>query len=90
MSLYSTVLFQDISEQKRAFEEIKKAHIALQESEERFRALHNASFGGIAIHDQGLILECNKGMSEITGFTYGELIGMNGFGSHFPMILVIW
>jgi PAS domain S-box-containing protein len=51
---------------------------ALQESEERFKALHNASFGGIAIHDQGVILECNQGLSEISGFGYDELIGMDG------------
>jgi PAS domain S-box-containing protein len=51
---------------------------ALQESEERFKALHNASFGGIVIHDQGVILECNQGLSEISGFGYDELIGMDG------------
>jgi len=51
---------------------------ALRESEIRFKALHNASFGGITIHDKGLILECNKGLSEITGFTVDELIGMDG------------
>jgi PAS domain S-box-containing protein len=55
-----------------------KAEIALKDSEARFEALHNASFGGIAIHDKGIILECNKGMSTITGYTYNELIGMNG------------
>lgn len=55
-----------------------KAAAALKESEERFRALHNASFGGIAIHDKGIILECNKGLSDITGYTYDELIGMDG------------
>jgi PAS domain S-box-containing protein len=55
-----------------------QAEIALKESEERFKALHNASFGGIAIHDKGVILECNKGMSTITGYSYNELIGMNG------------
>jgi len=62
---------EDITERKRAEE-------ALRESEERFRALHNASFGGIAIHDKGIILECNNGLSEITGFSIDELIGMNG------------
>jgi len=56
----------------------KQTEKALKESEERFKALHHASFGGIAIHDKGIILECNKGMSEITGFDYNELIGMNG------------
>ncbi|MCA1793621.1 MAG: PAS domain S-box protein, partial [Desulfobacteraceae bacterium] len=56
----------------------KKAEDALRESESRFKALHNASFGGIAIHDQGVILECNQGLSEMTGYEYSELIGMNG------------
>lgn len=50
----------------------------LKESQERFKALHNASFGGIVIHDKGLILECNQGLSDMTGFTYSELIGMDG------------
>ena len=51
---------------------------SLIESESRFSALHEASFGGIAIHDKGVIVECNKAMSEMTGYTYKELIGFNG------------
>jgi diguanylate cyclase (GGDEF)-like protein/PAS domain S-box-containing protein len=50
----------------------------LLESEERFKALSEATYGGIVIHDKGIILECNKGLSNITGFSYKELIGMNG------------
>ncbi|MBP1672804.1 MAG: histidine kinase [Bacteroidetes bacterium] len=65
------VVIKDITERKRAERELK-------ESEERFKALHNASFGGIVIHDKGKILECNKGLSEITGYSYDELIGMDG------------
>lgn len=56
----------------------KRAEKDLKESEVRFKALHNASFGGITIHDQGVILECNQGLTEITGFGYEELIGMDG------------
>jgi PAS domain S-box-containing protein len=52
--------------------------LALFESEARFKALHNASFGGIAIHDRGKILECNQGLTEMTGYSATELIGMNG------------
>ena len=65
------VFLRDITEQKRA-------EAALRESEERYRALHNASFGGIVIHDKGLILECNQGLAEITGYTVEELVGMDG------------
>jgi PAS domain S-box-containing protein len=52
--------------------------ISLKESEERFRTLHEASFGGIVIHDKGEILDCNQGLSEITGYSIEELIGMDG------------
>ncbi len=61
----------DITEQKQTEQ-------SLRESETRFKALHNASFGGITIHDKGIILECNQGLSDITGYTSQELIGMNG------------
>lgn len=47
-------------------------------SELRFKALHNGSFGGIMIHDKGLILDCNQGLSDITGYENSELIGMDG------------
>ena len=51
---------------------------ALKESEIRFKALHNASFGGIAIHDKGVILDCNLGLSKMTGYSIKELVGMDG------------
>jgi len=56
----------------------KQAEMALLESEARFKALHNASFGGISIHDKGIILDCNQGLSDMTGYSMVELIGMNG------------
>jgi len=56
----------------------KKAEQELRESEERFSLLLRASFGGIGIHDMGTILDCNMGLSEITGYSIDELIGMNG------------
>jgi PAS domain S-box-containing protein len=65
------VLARDITERMQTLE-------ALKESEERFKALHNASFGGIGIHDQGLILACNLGLSAITGYSQEELVGMDG------------
>ena len=62
----------------RDITEREQAKMELLESEDRFRALSEAAFGGIVIHDKGLILECNQGLSELTGFSYQELIGMDG------------
>ncbi len=73
-----TGVLRDITEQKNAQFEILKAKKRTEESEQRFKALHNASFGGIAIHDKGIILDCNQGLSQMTGFTFDELIGMDG------------
>ena len=58
--------------------EHQRAKAALQDSEERLQALHDASFGGIVIHDKGLILECNHGLTELSGYAHDELIGMDG------------
>ena len=68
----------DITEFRKHQYELKKANIELEASETRFKALHNASFGGITIHDKGVILDCNQGLAEITGFSVEELIGMDG------------
>ncbi|NWH05832.1 PAS domain S-box protein [Desulfobacter latus] len=65
------VFIRDITERKCS-------ELDLLESKTRFKALHNASFGGIVIHDQGVILECNQGLSEMMGYEYSELIGMDG------------
>jgi len=51
---------------------------ALKESEERFKALSDAAHGGVAIHSRGTILECNTGLSDITGFSYEELTDSDG------------
>lgn len=61
----------DITERKRIEEELK-------ESEERFRTLQQASFGGIGMHDNGIIIDCNQGLCDITGYSREELIGHNG------------
>lgn len=61
----------DISERKRA-------ELEIHENKERYKALHDASFGGIAMHDQGAIIDCNLGLEKISGYTRKELIGKDG------------
>lgn len=63
--------YQDITERKNWEKE-------LSDSEARFKTFHEASSGGIAIHDKGTILDCNKGLAEMTGYSHDELIGMDG------------
>jgi diguanylate cyclase (GGDEF)-like protein/PAS domain S-box-containing protein len=63
----------------RTLETLSQRELALRDSEARFRALHDASFSGIAIHENGRILECNQAFSELTGFAPEELVGMDGF-----------
>ncbi|BCS94740.1 hypothetical protein DSLASN_03720 [Desulfoluna limicola] len=55
----------------------KKAEQELMESRERFRCLQEASFGGVVIHDRGRIIDCNKTLADITGYTREELLGMD-------------
>jgi PAS domain S-box-containing protein len=74
----NTKLIETFIQQVSNFAKKQKAEELLKESEERFKALHNASFGGIAILSEGMILGCNQGLSETTGYSLDELIGMDG------------
>jgi PAS domain S-box-containing protein len=56
-----------------------KAEKALLESEQRFRRLQEASFGGIAIHDNGTIIDANQGLAQMSGYSLEELVGKNAF-----------
>ncbi|MCK4502537.1 MAG: PAS domain S-box protein [Desulfuromonadales bacterium] len=70
-------------------EKLIEVNKQLQESNERFKALQDASFGGVAIHAMGSILDCNQALSEITGFSRTELINMDGFKLIAPASLAL-
>ena len=65
------LVFSDVSDKYRA-------ELALRDSEKRFKALHEASFGGISIHEKGIILDCNLGLSQLTALSKEQLVGMDG------------
>lgn len=52
----------------------KQAEFALQESEERCRAIYQATFEGILIHVDNTIIEANLALAETLGYTLDELI----------------
>ena len=79
INTYEALVFiNDITSRKREEFELIAAERKAHENEARFKALHNASFGGIGIHNKGLILECNQGLSDMMGYSLEELIGMDG------------
>jgi PAS domain S-box-containing protein len=57
--------------------ERRRAEAALRESEERFRRLSEGPFEGIAITEEGRILDANEQMGNILGYRQTELIGMS-------------
>ena len=52
----------------------KKAYL---HSENRYRKLAEATFEGIIIHDNGVMIDVNRRLSEMTGYSQEELYGMN-------------
>ncbi|MEA3446194.1 MAG: PAS domain S-box protein [Bacteroidota bacterium] len=66
-----TFTIQDISA-------IKHAEIQLKDSEERFRALSNATNEAIFISKKGICIETNKAASNMFGYSYDELMGIFG------------
>jgi len=64
---------------KRDVTESARAGQGLRESEERFRLLSEASFEGVAIHEEGSILAVNQAFADMFGYASEELIGMSAF-----------
>ena len=62
------VFIQDIEDQKQV-------KVSLQESEERFRLLAEASFEAIIIHREGVLLNANTQFFDMFDYTPVELIG---------------
>lgn len=54
----------------------KQAEKILVESENRFKVLSEATFEGIFITENGIIIDINKAAIDISGYSYNELIGM--------------
>ena len=61
-------VIRDMSERKRAAG-------ALEDSERRFRTLAQASFEGIALSEQGVLVDLNDQLAEMLGYDRRELIG---------------
>jgi diguanylate cyclase (GGDEF)-like protein/PAS domain S-box-containing protein len=56
--------------------ELKRREAALRESEERFRALADAAFEAIVVHDYERIVDANQAFLELFGYASDEVVGI--------------
>lgn len=76
--------FDDITEQKRTEEELILSKEKSVYNEKRYRLLSNLTFEGIMIHQDRKILDVNRALLKISGFSYSELIGQDSIELLFP------
>jgi diguanylate cyclase (GGDEF)-like protein/PAS domain S-box-containing protein len=55
--------------------ELKRREAALRESEERFRALADAAFEAIVVHDYEKVVDANQAFLELFGYAFDEVVG---------------
>lgn len=63
-------VFQDITERK----EIEQKLVM---SQEKYQMLSDSTYEGVIFHDNGIVLDVNKAVSVVTGYTKEELLGKN-------------
>lgn len=63
-----------LQQQKKANMEKEKL---IRESEKRYKSLSQLTFEGIAIHDKGVVKDCNLSFCKMFGYDREELIGKN-------------
>ncbi|HEX6369915.1 MAG TPA: EAL domain-containing protein [Longimicrobium sp.] len=51
---------------------------ALEASEEKFALLSEATFEGVLVHENGIVLQASTRLAEMFGYTAAELTGMDG------------
>jgi PAS domain S-box-containing protein len=73
----STVIsaVRDITARRQAEEVKKQAEQAVRESENRFKTLAEASFEGIALTENGIIIDMNDQLAHMFGYKRSVLIG---------------
>ena len=73
--------YEELEQRVNAFEkesvEWKQAKIKLQESRKRYNTLSEASFEGILIHENGIVVDTNRRFAEMYAYDLDELIGKN-------------
>lgn len=74
----------DITEQKKTREELKLSKESAVYNEKRYRLLSNLTFEGIFLHQNRKIIDANRTLLKMTGYSYAEIIGQDSMSFLFP------
>src|SRR5918995_324287 len=72
---YFIAVAEDIGKRKQAEEERKRTQEQLRQSEERFKVLSQEVVEGIVLSENGRIIDANRSVTEMFGYSLEELIG---------------
>ncbi len=76
--------FDDITDRKRIEEELLLSKEKSVYNEKRYRLLSNLTFEGIMLHQNRKVIDVNKALLKMTGYSYAELIGQDSMSFIFP------
>lgn len=84
IAIYNAQLYEEVRRYANELEdrvarrtaELYGAKAEIEKSEQRYRTLFEATFEGICVHDQGLLLDINPAFAKLFGYTYAEMVGM--------------
>lgn len=74
---YYKLFTSSIKNLTKTTHELRDSNKQLEYSEERFKQLSNLTGEGILIHQEGVCLDLNERLCEMTGYSAGELLGKN-------------
>jgi len=74
---YYKLFTTSIKDLTKTTHNLMESNKQLEYSEERFKQLSNLTDEGILIHQDGVCLDANNRLCELTGYLYGELMGKN-------------
>ncbi len=78
------VTLDEITERKKVDEELILSKEKAIYNEQRYKLLSNITFEGIMLYKERIIIDANRALSKMSGFTYEELIGQFSMSFLFP------
>lgn len=84
VAIYNAQLYEEVRRYANELEDrvarrtaqLHTAKAEVERSEQRYRALFEATFEGICVHEQGMLLDANPAFERMFGYSHDEIVGM--------------